>query len=154
MKAFGKYIVFIAGCLSVYFEPVKFLLLLVTILFILDFITGVLKSRKVNKTWTLKSKKLRWSFVKMLVYMGVMALTFAVCEMMSLSVDIALSVVKIEVWCIVYVEGLSIIENLLVLFPGDKFLKFLHYLLSVEFLKYIPALSNFLKEKEENDENN
>ena len=148
MKALEKYILFVAGCLAAYFEPVKFLLLLVTILFILDFITGVLKSRKVNKTWTLKSKKLRWSFVKMLVYMGVMALTFAVCEMMSLSVDIALSVVKIEVWCIVYVEGLSIIENLLILFPGDKFLQFLHYLLSVEFLKYIPVLSNFLKEKE------
>jgi hypothetical protein len=69
--------------------------------------------------------------------------------MMSLSVDAGLAVAKIEVWCIVYIEGLSIIENLLELFPGDKFLKFLHYLLSVEFLKYVPVLSNFLKEKED-----
>jgi phage-related holin len=147
-----KYLLFLAGCIATYFEPVRALLMLVTGLFVIDFITGVLKSHKLNRTWALKSKKLRWSFVKMLVYLAIMVLTFAVCEMMSLGIDTGLMVVKIEVWCIVYIEGLSIIENLLILFPGDRFLKFLHYLLSVEFLKYVPVLSNFLKEKEE-DEN-
>jgi hypothetical protein len=149
MNAILKYLLFIGGCVAAYFEPVQEILILVTGLFAVDFITGVLKSHKVNGTWALKSKKLRWSFVKMFVYLAIMALTFVVCEMMQLSVDSGLSVVKIEVWCIVYIEGLSIIENLLVLFSGDKFLKFLHYLLSVEFLKYVPVLSNFLKEKED-----
>ncbi|MDR1121807.1 MAG: phage holin family protein [Dysgonamonadaceae bacterium] len=151
MNVVLKYAVFLGGCIAAYFEPVRALLMLVCGLFVVDFITGVLKSHKVNRTWALKSKKLRWSFVKMFVYLAIMALTFAVCEMMALSVDTGLTVVKMEVWCIVYIEGLSIIENLLILFPGDRFLKFLHYLLSVEFLKYVPVLSNFLKERE--DEN-
>jgi phage-related holin len=148
MNVVFKYLVFAAGCVAAYFEPIRALLMLVTALFVADFITGVVKSRKVNRTWTLRSKRLRWSFVKMFVYMAVMAITFYVCEAMQLSASTALSVVKVEVWCVVYVEGLSIVENLLAVFPDDKFLKFLHYLLSVEFLKHVPLLSNFLKEKD------
>jgi phage-related holin len=148
MNIIGKYLLFLAGCIATYFEPVRALLILVAALFSVDFLTGVIKSRKINKTWNLKSKRLRWSFVKMLVYMCVMAITFYVCEAMQLDSNTALSAVKVEVWCIIYIEGLSIVENLLILFPNDKFLKFLHHLLSVEFLKYIPVLSNFLKEKE------
>jgi phage-related holin len=148
MNAVVKYLVFLAGAIAAYFEPINALLMLVCALFVLDFATGVIKSRKVNNTWQLKSKKLRWSFVKMLVYMSVMAITFYVCEAMRLSDDTAVSIVKVEVWMIVYIEGLSIIENLRTIFPNDKFLKFMHYLLSVEFLKYVPIVSNFLKEKE------
>jgi phage-related holin len=149
MNVILKYGIFFLGCIAAYFEPIRALLVLVGLLFVFDFITGVIKSRKVNKKWTLKSKKLRWSFVKMFVYMGVMGITFYVCEAMGLCKDTAISVVNVEVWCIVYIEGLSIVENILTIFPDDKFLKFLHYLLSVEFLKYVPILNNFLKEKEE-----
>jgi phage-related holin len=149
MNTFIKYLVFFIGAIAAYFEPINALLTLVATLFILDFITGVIKSRKVNNTWQLKSKKLRWSFVKMFVYMCVMALTFYVCEAMRLSDDTAVSIVKVEVWMIVYIEGLSIVENLRTLFPNDKFLNFMHYLLSVEFLKFIPIVSKFLKENEQ-----
>jgi phage-related holin len=152
LKATVKYLVFAFGCTAACFEPIGFLLKLVLVLFAADFVTGIVKSRKRCGRWTLHSKKLRWSFVKMAVYMCVMALTFYVCESMQLDSDTSLSVVKVEVWCIVYIEGLSIVENLLVIFPRDRFLKFMHYLLSVEFLKYIPLLNNFLKEKDGNEE--
>jgi hypothetical protein len=71
---------------------------------------------------------------------------------MQLSQETSLSISKVEVWAIVYVEGLSIVENLLVIYPKDKFLLFLHYLLAVEFLRFIPLFSKFLKEKEDSDE--
>ncbi|MDR1676007.1 MAG: phage holin family protein [Tannerella sp.] len=149
MNAIRKYILFVAGCTAAYFEPLGFLLKLVLVLFLADFVSGFVKSRKICGRWTLQSKKLRWSFVKMGVYMCVMALTFYVCEAMQLPQETALSAVKVEVWCIVYIEGLSIVENLRVLFPHDRFLKFMHYLLSVEFLKYVPLLNGFLKEKDD-----
>ena len=82
MNAVWKYLLFIAGCVSAYFEPLGFLLRLVAVLFFADFVTGVIKSRKNCGRWTFQSKKLRWSFVKMLIYMCVMALTFYVCEAM------------------------------------------------------------------------
>ncbi|MDR0667632.1 MAG: phage holin family protein [Prevotellaceae bacterium] len=148
MHTVFKYAVFLAGCVAAYFEPIRALLALVLALFVVDFITGILKSRKVYGRWTLHSKRLRWSFVKMFVYMAVMGLTFYVCEAMGLSDATSLATVKIEVWGLVYIEGLSIVENLQTLWPDDKFLQFLHYLLSVEFLKWIPALSRFFKEKE------
>ncbi|MDR0602762.1 MAG: phage holin family protein [Bacteroidales bacterium] len=149
MLNFWKYLLFVATSVGAYFEPINALLILVAALFIFDFITGVLKSVKLTGTLSLKSKKLRWSFVKMFVYMTVMAITFYVCEAMKLSKDTSISVVKIEVWMIVYIEGLSIVENLKTIFKDDKFLNFLHYMLSVEFLKYIPFVSKFLKENEE-----
>jgi phage-related holin len=144
-----KYMVFAVTSIAAYFEPINGLLILVATLFVADFITGVLKSVKLTGSLSLKSKKLRWSFVKMFVYMAVMGVTFYVCEAMGLSDDTAISVVKIEVWMVVYIEGLSIVENLKTIFTKDKFLNFLHYMLSVEFLKYVPFVSKFLKESEE-----
>ena len=149
MNTIRKYLLFVAGCVSAYFEPPGFLLRPVAVLFVADFVSGVIKSRKSCGRRTFQSKKLRRSFVKMFIYMCVMALTFYVCEAMRLAGDTALAIVKIEVWCIVYIEGLSIVENPPVLFPHDRFLKFIHYLLSVEYLKYIPLLNHFLKEKED-----
>jgi phage-related holin len=149
MNVLIKYLVFLAGCIAAYFEPIKVLVYLTILLFVIDFLTGVAKSVKVTGTFALKSKRLRWSFVKAAVYLAVMLLTFAVCEMLGLSVETGISAVRVEAWCIVYIEGLSIVENLLALFPTDKFLMFLHYLLSVEFLKYVPMLNSFLKEKDE-----
>ncbi|MDR2384363.1 MAG: phage holin family protein [Tannerella sp.] len=149
MLSFWKYMLFVATSVATYFEPIVALLILVATLFVIDFITGVLKSVKLTGALSLKSKKLRWSFVKMFVYMSVMAVTFYVCEAMNLSDDTAISVVKVEVWMVVYIEGLSIVENLRTIFINDKFLNFLHYMLSVEFLKYIPFVSKFLKESEE-----
>jgi phage-related holin len=145
-----KYLIFLAGCIAAYFEPIAALLVLVASLFVVDFVTGVLKSVKMTGKLSLKSKKLRWSFVKMFVYMSVMAITFYVCEAMGLSDETAISVVKVEVWMVVYIEGLSIVENLEAIFAKDRFLKFLHYLLSVEFLKYVPFVSKFLKEEDNN----
>jgi biotin transporter BioY len=153
MNAIGKYLLFVAGCVAAYFEPLGFLLRLVLILFLTDFVTGFIKSRRQAGRWTLQSRKLRRSFVKMFVYMCVMTLTFYVCGAMQLAQDAAISVVKVEVWCIVYIEGLSIVENLRVLFPQDKFLSFVHYLLSVEFLKYVPLLNGFFNEKEDGNKN-
>jgi hypothetical protein len=149
MNAVLKYVIFVCGCIAAYFEPMVALIILVASLFVADFVTGVLKTIKTTGKLSLKSKKLRWSFVKMFVYLSVMAITFYVCESMQLSTATGLAAVKVEVWCVVYIEGLSIVENLLMLFPDDKFLKFMHYLLSVEFLKYVPIVSNFLKEKED-----
>jgi phage-related holin len=148
MGALYKYLIFLAGCVGAYFEPIRLLVVLVVMLFCLDFATGVWKSVKINRSWEIKSKRLRWSFVKMVVYLSLIALSFVTCGFMQLRVDTAISVAKIEVWAIVYVEGLSIVENLLVIYPKDKFLRFLHYLLSVEFLKFIPIFGKFLKEED------
>jgi phosphatidylglycerophosphate synthase len=149
MNTIFKYLVFLITSAATYFQPVGGLLLLVTLLFMCDFVTGFIKSVKVSHAVRIQSKKLRWSAVKMCVYLSIITLTFFVCKVMGVGMDTAVSVVKIEAWCIVYIEGLSIVENLQAILPKDKFLGFLHYLLSIEFLKVVPLLANFLKEKDD-----
>ena len=144
-----KYLLFILGCIGAYFEPIELLVVLVLVLFSIDFITGIWKSLKAGDR--VESRKLRWSLGKLLTYLLAMTLTFFACEVMGIEAGTAVSVVKVEVWFIVYVEGLSIVENGLVIRPGDKFLSFLHYLLSVEFLKAIPVLANYFKQDDHGD---
>jgi hypothetical protein len=142
-----KWFLFIAGGIVAYFEPLSAVMILVTTLFVLDFITGIAKSVRIGDA--IKSSKLKWSFYKLLVYLGTMTLTFFICESMGLSKDTGVSVVNIEAWFVVYIEGLSIIENLQKI-RDNRFLQFIHYLLAVEFLKKFNILSDFMKNKEKN----
>jgi phage-related holin len=128
-----------------YFEPLNAVLTLVMVLFVLDFITGIAKSVRLGEA--IKSAKLKWSLYKLIVYLGTMALTFFICESMGLSKDTCISVVNVEAWFVVYIEGLSIIENLQKI-KDNRFLQFIHYLLAVEFLKKFSILSDFMKQKE------
>ena len=153
MNAPLKYSCFIAGGLMAYFKPIEPLILLVVVLFCTDFALGVCKSIRLKGCWKgLASFKLRWSLAKAAVYLLVVSYTFFICEKMEVSNETIKSVIKLEVWSVVYIEGLSIVENLKVLFPNNKFLDIIHYFLSVEFLKYVPQLANFLKKKGDVDE--
>lgn len=48
---------------------------------------------------------------------------------------------------IAWIEAISIVENLRLVYPDDKFLKGLHYVFLVDFGKLIPHFSKFLKEE-------
>jgi len=142
----NRYLVFGLTTVLAYFEPLYGLFVLVIGIFVADFFTGWAKSIVITKKIGLLSKKLRWSFVKMVVYLALIAFTFYICSAMEVDWKGA---VKIEVWWIIYTEGLSIVENLMVVFPHFSLLRFLHYLLAIEFLKVMPMIANYLKEKEE-----
>lgn len=145
-----KYIVFTIGCIAAYFDPIMLTVHVVIGLFVADFITGVSASFCEGKSF--QSSIARWSFVKLIVYLGHATLVFFVCERMGIDKETTISIVKIVIWAVIYVEGLSVNENLLRMFPHSKFLQFMHYMLSVEFLKYIPFLADFFK-KDKNDLN-
>lgn len=141
-----KYVLFILGCIIAYFEPIIMMACVVFAIFTTDFVTGVAASFKEGKTF--RSSVARWSFVKLIIYLGHAALVFFVCDNMGISKETAVNVVKIVIWAVIYVEGLSVNENLLRLYPDNKFIKFMHHLLSVEFLRYMPVLANYFKDSE------
>jgi phage-related holin len=144
MNAVIKYLLFIGGCVAAYFEPIAGITLVVVVLFVLDFFTGIGKALKSGDR--IRSGKLKWSLYKLLTYLGVMTLTFFISESMGLGRGTGVAVVKVEVWFIIYIEGLSIIENLQVI-KDNRYLQFIHYLLAVEFLKKFAVLGDFLKEE-------
>lgn len=147
MESIIKYIVFFTGAFLSYFTPIESLLYVVLLLIVADLITGITASFKEGES--LKSSKARWSFTKLMVYLFSMFLTFSVCELMGIKDDTAVSIVKVIVWAVIYVEGLSIVENLSRIIPGNKVIGFLHWLLSVEFIKRVPLLADFFKEDKE-----
>lgn len=142
-------------------DAVGFGILLSLGLVVLDFFTGLGASFCEGKS--IESKRLRWSFAKTLVYAGALVFTLAIGVILHLMEDLAnmeevsmttlvvtLTIVKMETYVISYIEVLSNIENLRRIFPNNVFLKYLHWILSVEIIKKIPKYSEFLKERENN----
>jgi phage-related holin len=148
MNDFLKWLLFVGGSIVAYFEPISAVMYVVLLLFVVDFITGIAKAVRLGNS--IKSSKLKWSLYKLIVYLGTMTLTFFICESMQLSKDTAVSVVNVEAWFIVYIEGLSIIENLQAI-KDNKYLQFIHYLLAIEFLKRFTILNDFLKTNDKNE---
>lgn len=138
-------------------DAVGFAIMLSLVLVILDFCTGVLASLHEGKS--ISSKRIRWSFAKIVVYAASLVLTLAIGASLHLIEEIGavpkettlaatLTIVKFESYVIAYTEVLSNIENMRRLFPNNLFIKYLHWILSVEVIKKIPKLSEFLKERD------
>ncbi len=133
---------------------------LALLLVVIDFGTGVAASKIVDGIG-IKSKKLRWSFAKLVVYVSAIAATLAVGIFLHM-IDVFISptsgrsdiltltliAVKYEAYVVAWIEIVSNLENLLRIWPDNKFLKYLHFVVSVDFIKKIPRLTDALKEKE------
>lgn len=129
-----------------------------------DFITGssasfVERYRANQDGITLKSRRMRWSFAKLAEYCLVIAITLLIGHSLSaLEASIGgdgagtllttLFCVKVEAWIICWIEAVSIVENLRRIFRKSMFLEIIHYMLAVEFVKKIPKLSDFFKERD------
>ena len=137
-----------------YFEHIHTLVWALFGMWVADFITGYTKCVIVTKDCSIRSHKLRWSFAKLVIYVGLCFLIFFVGDMMQYAPESLFSAVKLWIWCCVYAEGLSIVENLLVIFPMNKALLILHWFLSVKFLTFIPKLADYLKDKKEDEKIN
>lgn len=127
-------------------------------LVVIDFITGVSASWFVDHRG-IESKKLRWSFAKLLVYVMVIMATLAIGIFLHLIdnfitptpgrsdiLTLTLVCVKYEAYVVAWVEIVSNIENCLRIWPDNKLLKYIHFVVSVDFIKKIPNLANALKE--------
>lgn len=128
----------------------------------IDFVTGVYASKREGRSIKIRSRRMRWSLAKILVYSGCISLTLLIGMLLN-GMEIALGAteeqktgalifalycVRVEAYFICWIETVSIIENLRRRFPDNMFLKFLHYIVAVEFVKKIPKLETFLKEKD------
>ncbi len=133
-------------------------------LVVIDFLTGVSASKIVDHQG-IKSKKLRWSFAKLCVYVVVIAATLAIGIFLHLIdsvisptngrsdiLTLTLIAVKYEAYVVAWIEVVSNLENLLRIWPDNKFLKYIHFVVSVDFIKKIPRLADALKENDKKPE--
>ena len=133
-----KWLLFSAGAITAYMSDIIGIVILFLILFIADFVTG-------NK---IESYRLRWSFVKTFCYFG--TFVFTVISGLCLNkLPFFINIMKLEVYVALWIEAVSITENLIKIFPGVVFLEYMHFMVSSEWVKKISGLANFLKEKGE-----
>lgn len=157
-----------ATLMSIFLQSLKSLvvsILLVVFFMVGDFLAGIFASRKAKerkKRKQIESSKLRWSAAKYAIYVfafigtlvaGILIHT-VYCfnegiEVTSKSYILSwtLSFLMGQMIFITWIEAISIVENLRLVYPDDKFLKGLHYVLLVDFGKLIPHFSKFLKEE-------
>lgn len=125
-----------------------------------DFASGIFASKRVHKLG-IECSKLRWSVAKYAVYCFFIIGTLVIgvflhlIECFSEDVDIytksslltyTLSFIKFQMYFVSWIEAVSIVENLRLVYPENVYLRGLHYVLVVDFRKLIPHFSSFLKE--------
>lgn len=161
---FWSMVILISSGIETTQKTIGVVFVLAFILVCTDFISGVSASiaeKRRARIYGVKmeSRKMRWSFAKLAVYCSVLAFTLFVGHALSAvetsvggdgqgTLLTALFCVKVEAWLICWIESVSIIENLKRVYPKFIFLEFIHYILAAEFVKRIPKLSEFLKEKD------
>lgn len=139
-----SWLIYLVGAILAYSHELLGVAILFVFFFLSDFVTGFLASLKQGKGF--QSSKARWSFAKSFCYLG----TFAVIVFLGITlkkVETFMNILNVAVWSATWFECVSNLENLLILFPDNRFLKFMHYILAVKWVKKIPGLSDFLKEE-------
>jgi hypothetical protein len=141
---FFSWLLFSLGAIEAYANNLVGIFTLFFFFFLADFVTGLLASWRKGEKFT--SAKARWSFAKSFCYLG----SFAVIIFIGVSINQMpefMNILKVVVWAAIWFEAVSNTENMESMFPESKFIKFLHYMLAVEWVKKIPMLSDFLKEE-------
>ena len=145
-EQFTRWLMFSSGATAVYMNEFIGIFVLFAALFVTDFITGCVASFRAGDK--IESYKLRWSFVKTLCYFGTFAFTLLAGVCVN-NITLFINIVKLEVYVALWIEAVSITENLLKIFPGVLFLEYIHFMLSSEWVKKLSGMTNFLKEKGE-----
>lgn len=145
-----EWLIFIGGAILACANDIIGVIVVFSLLFAIDFITGIAAS--FCKGGKIESHKSRWGFAKTLCYFGTFGLTLF---FKSAGSDPGFFdyVLKLEIYVAAYIECVSILENMVVIFPKHLFFKYLHYMLTIEWVKKISGLKEFLKEHKSNNTN-
>ena len=137
-----------------YFQPIWGVICVFIGFFVADFITGVFASRKKGKKF--RSYKARESFFKLLIYLFTFMFVIAIGNELNRLDDAdelgrMITILKMLIYVAVWFEAKSNVENLHIIFPKNRFISFLDYVLGVEFVEKITWLKNFIdKENKDN----
>jgi len=143
MTLFKEWLLFALGAFVAYRNNIIGIGILFGGLFLLDLITGVVAARLREEL--IVSKKLRWSFVKLFCYLGSFSMTLFIGGCLN-QVEFFMEILKVVVYAAVYIECLSILENFLSMFPNFTYLRWLHLMMSVKWIKRVTGLKNIMIE--------
>ena len=128
-----------------YFEPIGDILTSITVLFLLNFVFGLLAGLLAHRE-TFNFRKAFVCVSEASVYLLLLASTFFIGDHLGLRSG-ALQAVSTVTYTLLYFYSVNIFKNLKVLMPKSKTIAFLHYLISIQILHKIPSLNQYLKQQ-------
>ncbi len=139
----------VTGVLLGYFAPLKDIVFVIFFVFLLNCLFGLIAGVGVeNEKFSLR-KFFRCIMETMVFYVIVLS-TYVVGEKMG-NQEGALQCISGVVYAIIYFYAVNILRNMHKLFPRNRWIKFLYYVLSFEVLAKIPALKGYQEHKDEVD---
>jgi len=145
----GVFAFVMAGIANVLF-PVQNFLIIIAVLFSLNFIFGFVASKKIDKESFHLQKALR-GFRDLFFYFGIIVMAYIIGKYMSVKNDHEIEFISWLTWVMIYFYALNTVKNIHKIAPENRFFAFLYWFLNVEFVKKIPFIDKYFKSKE--DEN-
>lgn len=129
-----------------YFEPIKGVLFASMSIFVANFVSGLLASLIVQKE-SFDFKKFFKCVAEAFVICGIIAFVLFIGDRID-NHDGAMSAISVVVYSMLYFYGVNILKNIRRLFPENRLIHFLWYVISFEIMKKIPYMSDFLHDQE------
>lgn len=144
-------ILFVGGLSSIcsFFAPITDYVFALTIVFLFDFLAGLISSILVNKE-KFKFSKFRRCLIDIMVYFIIITSIYAVGEFTH-KPDGAIQCASGVMFIVIYYYAVNIFRNLSILMPNNNSINFIYYVLSFEILSKYPILKRFneIKDKKE-----
>ena len=144
-------LVTISSMLLAYFAPITDMVFVIFFVFLLNFITGLISGVVVQHEH-FSLKKFFHCLIETFVFYVIVLSVFVMGEKMN-NLDGAIQCITGVVYAIIYFYGVNFLRNLLLLCPDSRVIKFLYHVMSLEFIRYVPFLSQYLNHKQKTDNN-
>ena len=128
-----------------FFAPITDYVFALTIVFLFDFLAGLISSILVNNE-KFKFSKFRRYLIDIMVYFIIITSIYAVGEFTH-KPDGAIQCASGVMFVIIYYYAVNIFRNLTHLMPNNQPINFIYYVLSFEILNKYPILKNFRDHK-------
>ncbi len=136
-------LMFLMTIFTSFFSPIHDFLLIVFILFILNFLYGLISDICQGGEFSLK--KAFQSIWYVVGFMLLLFLSFAIGKKMHLEDSAVVDFTSWITWVVIYFYSINILRNWKVIQPKNEVVSFLYWVLSVKFVEKIKHLGEYFK---------
>lgn len=150
MDILKKTTIALLSTILAFLDPVQNAVYLLLFLYVTNLLVGISHDIFINKNRFVFKKFIR-SCVEFLVYVGFVCGIYIIGFFQD-DKEEAQYVIKIISYLFIYAYSTNILKNLILIFPDNMIFKFIYHVLSFEFIKKIPYLSDFLNRQNKEPE--
>jgi hypothetical protein len=133
--------------LATYLSPISGVVFAVTLVFIANFLFGLIVAKGVSGE-DFSFRKAFQCIREAAVFFAVVACTYTIGEHLS-NPEGALWSISVITYALLYFYAVNIFKNLKRMSPESRWIAFTYYIISIEFVKKVSFLESYLKQRKE-----